>query len=391
MNKAKRIIIGGFVFGLALLPLNTYAVTLGEYEAQVNKYTKEMEAKQNQVKLNDDQIKQIQSEIKEIQNQIKDAQSQVVSLTADINKNNEKIEEKKEQTKKLIEYKQLSKGGNDYLDYIFGAKTIKDMIYRVSLVEQMTQYNKEVQDELDRLVNENKTKKAQMEQKQEELKTLNKDLEEKSAKIAENTKQIKEGMPTVQQQINTYAALVKRYKNQGCKSSDRIGIDCAVPRQSSSRGGYAPGASTGIFRRPIYNGYMSCGFGCYSGHIGVDASSYNKYNTVVYPVADGTVIWKGKDAYGANIVKLVHNVGGQLLFSTYVHMASLYGGYGEGSFISSDTPLGLMGMTGNATGIHIHLEMSTCDWKYNCTYDQYLNSIVRPTNYISFPGSWSER
>ncbi len=390
----KKIGIGIIIMSILIFPLHVQAITLGEYEAEVNKYTKEMQDKKNQIALNDAEIKKIQAEVRQIQNEIKEIQNQIVALEKEIEKNNQTIEEKKEQTKKLIEYKQLSEGGNDYLEYIFGAKTIKDMIYRLSLIEQMTQYNKEVQEELTRLVEENKAKKKEIEEKQSNLKELNKQLEEKSAKIAENTKQIRAGMPTVQQQIDTYTALVKKYKNLGCSSGDTIGVDCAVPRLSSSGGGYGAGGfieTTGIFHRPIYNGYVSCGFGCYSGHIGIDASSSNKYNTVVYPVADGTVIWKGQDVYGANIVKIVHNIGGRLIFSTYVHMRNLYGGYGEGSFVTSDTPLGIMGATGNAYGIHVHLEMSTCDWKYNCTYSQYLNSIVRPTNYISFPGSWVNR
>lgn len=64
-----------------------------------------------------------------------------------------------------MEYYQIANGNNAYLEYAFGAETITDMIYRMSIVEQLTEYNDKIMKELKQLIAENNKKKTQLSSK----------------------------------------------------------------------------------------------------------------------------------------------------------------------------------------------------------------------------------
>ena len=74
-------------------------------------------------------------------------------------------------------------------------------------------------------------------------------------------------------------------------------------------------------------------------------------------------------------------------------MRAVYGNIRVGTNISSDTPIGPMGSTGNSTGPHLHLEITTCDWNRGggCTWYEYQRSTINPTRYVEFPSRWNNR
>ena len=79
---------------------------------------------------------------------ITEAENEIKRLEDEIDKSNKEIENKKEQSKKIMKYFQIMRSGNTYLEYIFEAESVTDMIYRISVVEQLTEYNQKVVNEL---------------------------------------------------------------------------------------------------------------------------------------------------------------------------------------------------------------------------------------------------
>ena len=47
-----------------------------------------------------------------------------------------------------MEYYQVENGTNAYLEYVFGATSITDMVYRMSVAEQLTDYNDKIMKDL---------------------------------------------------------------------------------------------------------------------------------------------------------------------------------------------------------------------------------------------------
>lgn len=383
----KRLFI--FVIALVLFTipsLNVGATTLKEYEDAVAKYTKELEEKEAKIAKNDKEVAEIKAKISEIEKQIKVAQDEVKRLQQEIEDSNRKIEEKNEESKKLMKYFQVVSNENTYLEYIFGSSSIQDMIYRVSVVEQLTDYNKQVMKDLKELIEQNNIKKQDLSKKQEELNSLQKSLEEQKARIEADTASIRETMPSTKEQIKIYKDQVNYWKNKGCKSSDVLGVTCGVPpKVSGGSGAVIEGAPVGPngFRFPVAGGRITQGYGGHNGHLGLDIGK--GFGAPIYAIANGQVIAKYYDNAGALVIKIVHNVNGRLVFSTYAHMQSF--AVNKWQMVTNNTIIGYMGSTGNSTGPHLHLEISEdYDWTYNLSgrdaYKKYITHIVNPWNYL---------
>lgn len=393
----KKIISGFLVIVLIIvtisLPIEVKAKTISEFEAEVAKYTAELQAKKDKIAKNDEEVAAIKSKISSIEAQITEIENNIATLQREIEESNQKIIEKEEESKRIIEYYQIANGENAYLEYAFGASTITDMIYRMSIVEQLTEYNKQIMEELKELIAENKQKKSELSTKRGELETLEKELQEQKEKINADTASIKETMPALEDQIKAAKANVSYFKKLGCSQNEDIQACQYRVEQSNSSSGGGGGtsiASTNGFFRPIEYGYVTQPYKGLS-HMGIDVSSSNK-TIPVYPIASGQVFFVGYDSAGARVVKIKHNVNGRYLYSTYAHQSS-FSNISKGSYISHTTSIGNMGSSGNSTGPHLHLEITTCDWNTGggCTWAQYQNSTINPTTYVSFPSSWNNR
>ena len=375
-----------------VLPINANAKTIAQFEQEVQKYTKALEDKENAISRNNQKIEDIEAKVKRILNQIHTTEKEIDDLKAEIKKCNEEIKKKKEQSKKLMEYYQISNGDNTYLEYAFGATSITDLIYRVSVIEQLTEYNKDLMKELRQLIKKNQQRTKQLAQKKKNLKKLRKQLEEEQYKLEIDNQRIRESMPSVRDQIKAAKANVAYYKKLGCGRNEDI-LSCQYRIEQAHSGGSGGGSipSTNGFYRPMQYGYITQGYGGFGGHLGVDLSSSNK-SIPIYPIASGRVFFKGYDSAGALVVKIKHNYNGRYIYSTYAHMRS-FGSISKGQFITPFTKIGNMGSTGNSTGPHLHLEITTCDWNPGggCSWYTYQQSTINPFSMVNIPSSWNNR
>ena len=388
----KVVIVLSFILSIVLLiPQDINATTLQEYEDQLEKYKNELNDKNNQIAASKKELEEVQQKLADYEKQIKDTEEAIKKIEEEIKKNNEEIENKKKESKKLMEYYQISNGENVYLEYAFGATDITDMIYRLSIVEQLTDYNDKVMKELKELVRQNQEKQKELENKKVELNKLTEEMREQSKKIKGNISSMEGTVPNIKGQLSYYQERVSYYKSVGCKSSDTIGIDCDKPKRVS-RGGGGGGGGGGYligangFASPLnsYN-YISTGFywNGYSGHKGLDFAE--GCGTPVRAVATGRVYYVGsnKDIYGAKMVMIVHNYNGRLVFSQYAHLSGYAVSTNQDVYVGQ--VIGYVGSTGWSTGCHLHLEMSNdVGWDYNRpgNYYTYINYITNPYNYI---------
>lgn len=372
-----------------LIPINTEAKTLSDLRKEVEEANADLENKNNQIAANDAEVAEIKKKIADIESQISEIENETGVLEQEIEESNNEIAEKSEQSKSLFQYLQVSEGENAYLEYIFGATDVTDMVYRMAIVEQLTEYNDKIMNELSQLVEENEQRKEELATKNKELEKLTDDLEAEQAKINAETAQIKDAMPSVEQQKKEAEKQIEYYERIGCGESEDID-SCQFAYEQSrnnsssggSGGGYVPSAAG--FYRPMVSGYVTQNW-MNAGHLGIDLSNTNK-TIEIYPIATGVVFAKYYDVYGALVLKIRHNVNGRYIYSTYAHLSAWYVNVGE--LVTPDTVIGRMGNTGYSFGAHLHLELTTCDWHAGggcSSYAQYEKSTINPRQYIGFP------
>lgn len=130
----------------------------------------------------------------------------------------------------------------------------------------------------------------------------------------------------------------------------------------------SPNANS-YFKSPMRSSgaYITCQYGCYNGHTGIDFGNVNK-TVPLYSTASGTVIqasggcsatggYIGNSCnYGAgNNVVIKHQINGRQYFSIYMHMSAV--NVKVGQKVTANTQIGNMGNSGNTSGPHLHFEL----------------------------------
>ena len=311
-------------------------------------------------------------------------------------------------------------GSASDLEIILGAKDFSDMIDKITLVKNLSKYDKELidqvnvkLDEINAKNEEQKKNKAELESTQtalnEDLAELNTTLEqnkEKLSKLQLTAEQAKEFMKNagdqqaqVQAEINRYfneqeeaarqAAIAKRkaqeaqqkQNSSSSSSSSSSSTEQSSQQESESQsGGEAPGDPEPYVPAPVVPSsgytwpapgvfYISSYFGDSEGrgygHGGLDIAG--DYNTPIVAADDGVVAYTYSSC--------IHNWGKDMSYScgcgggygNYVWIdhgngkESIYGHLGslvvhDGEKVTKGQLIGYMGSTGHSTGAHLHFE-----------------------------------
>lgn len=96
-------------------------------------------------------------------------------------------------------------------------------------------------------------------------------------------------------------------------------------------------------------------------HSGIDVSGTG-YGSPVYASNNGTIIEIQYHYSYGNYILIDHGNG---YYSLYAHMSKFVTGLKVGSVVERGKQIGYIGMTGSATGPHLHYEIRTCE-KYSC-------------------------
>ena len=396
MKKISVALVIVMILSLFALPMRTEAKTIAQFEAEVEKFTAELRAKQNSLNQNKAEIEVIKQKISNIIDQMAAAEKEIDKLQLEIEESNQEIRDKGEESKSIIEYYQISNGENIYLEYAFGATDITDMIYRMSIVEQLTEYNDKIVEELEILIENNKKKQKELEKKIDNLNALETSLKAQQRKVEADSNSIRGTMPSIETQIKEAQAQIKYYKSLKCGTNEDI-QDCERRIQQST-GTSLP--SVGFFSRPMAKGYVTQYYNS-SSHRAYDFSSSNK-SEPIYAIAEGTVhaIYHDNCTTGnfcgyrcngnAKVVVTKHNYNGKYYYATYAHLGS-FGNISVGSFVTRNTKIGNMGNTGCSTGPHLHFELATCHYmnKGGCTSKGYKG--LNPGSYINIPYQFNNR
>lgn len=375
----------------------TKAETIRDLKKKLDKLLIEANNKKNVIKQTESQMSQTKGNINKIYSDMEYISSEITRIGDEIVTLGEDIKSKDKQLKELMKAYQTTTEGSFYIEYIFGAETIEDFIYRYSITEQISKYNDELITKMEAKIEENKVKNIELNNKTVELEKQQANLKVQLDKLGREKKDLQEQELAIEDEIKSAKDVISMYERAGCSLDEDLN-KCAnrlLP----------PGTR---FYRPTTSGYVTSEFGyrvnpltgkAQSFHSGIDMSGGGGLGSNILSIANGVVAKIFWTNCGGNQVYVHHNINGVKYTSAYLHLLSI--SVSEGQLVTKDTVIGKMGGqrgTGDTctTGAHLHLSIAYgLRWKDYWTYNEYVSKLIDPRQAINFPKlyspSWYDR
>lgn len=363
---------------LFYMPSNLEAKTLREMKDELattkaNKSAIEAARKEAQNKINrfNSDISAATQGIEKCEDDIEASRKKIAELEVEIVEKNKEIEN-------LLRFLQISGGENAYLEYIFGATSFADFIYRTTVIEQLSNYNDNLIKEMDQMIEDNKNLQVELADKIKNLEGQIVIFESKLKSLNLSIEDLDEDQKDLAAEIKATEAEISYYEEFGCKLDEEISDCIDVP--------YAVG-----FTRPTIRGYISSNFGYRyvfgrtSYHSGIDIALSEGNN--VYASAAGYVSKKVVRATcGGNIIYVQHNIKGVKYTTAYMHLLSF--NVSVGDIVTLNTVIGKSGGSSTrsydscTTGAHLHFGILK-GWTTSSS------KAMNPRDYVNFPAKYS--
>ncbi len=361
------------------------AQTLDEYIAEAEAKLEEERAATEKKQMTEEEKKEALAEKDAVTKDISNLETQIDTLENDIKDLEDSIGQKDDEIKQIMSFVQLTNGQSSYLEYIFGAKDFTDFIYRISVAEQLSDYNVNLMEEYNNSVKEQETKQKELATSQQELTAKNKELQELINKLSKQIDELNDNVQTAQAEYDNLMNYINTLKEMKCQGNEDMatcearlnppkittgGSSNNSSSNSGSSGGSSSSGSSGGSSSGSVTGGGSSGFYIpltkgkvtqnYYGnsHNAIDITNYE--GAPVYAITTGTVITISRNqSCGKNIVYILHNVNGQDYTTVYYHLKTVTVSVGQTVYYT--TQIGTQG--GNpsydscSTGSHLDFKL----------------------------------
>lgn len=392
MKDKVRLLTYIVIMIMVFMPFNVKAESLQDYKDKLAKKQAEYNAAQSKVDLTQAQINKLNNEISSISASIDQTRKDIKKAEQDIEDSKKKIEDKKTETNGMLQFLQVSNGGNIYLEYLFDAENYTDFIYRYEVVKQLTNYNSELIDELEKLILDLQQKEKDLAAKQVKLENDRKELTAKVSSLTSSLANYRSEGVSIQEDIKnlktTVADWEAHYKKYGCSATTDI-TNCTGAGSINTLGWRFPLAQGCVTSE--YTGYNArTDWSGGGGHHAIDLDCVAE-GTKVYAAATGTI---SRIAFfgscGGNTVYISHVVNGKKYTSQYMHLLRVADGMYVGKVVTDSTVIGYVGGYSTSvshggydyctTGTHLHFGIA----EGHSAYDFNSHSI-NPREIFAFP------
>ena len=384
MKKITYLIIIVFLLVL-IIPSKIEAKTLQDMYDQLADLQTKYNNNKNSKNLTQSQINQLNGEITTISATIEKTRKEIKQAEIDIENSKTKIADKKVETDGLIQFLQVSNGGNIYLEYLFDAENYTDFIYRYEVVKQLTNYNSDLIDELEALILDLQAKEKELSEKTVKLENDRQELTKKVNTLSYSLANFESEGVDIEEDIADLKKVIKVYEDMGCSRNQDI-TTCAASINAFGwkypmAKGCVTSEYTGFNQRLDYSGG--------GGHHAIDLDCVGE-GTNVYAAADGTIARIAFYDCGGNAVYITHTVNGKKYTSVYMHLLRVASGMYVGKVVTDQTVIGYVGgwstSTANGgydrctTGAHLHFGVAEGHnaWDFN-------SYSINPREIFSFP------
>lgn len=373
--------------------------TLGELRSEYNKKLEEQKENNNKTEEAKAEIREKEALIKQAEAEIHQAEEDIDTALKAIDESNARIDVLKSEMKNVLRYYQQVSSGNAYVEYISGAKSITDMLMRVSAVEQISNSVNRSLDDLNAEIKKNEELKSSLEVKKKRLEeqtvVYQNVIKERYGDIANYDKyalDIDTQVKSLKEKLDKAEKNCKEYAPD-LGDDAIISSDCIKKIYDSA--GNVITIDNGEWLKPLGYGVITSKIGSRWGsyHNGLDIGG-NHEGTPVYAAAAGVVSGMiYKSSCGGNMLFVDVTVNGVPYTTFYYHLIRFNVELGD--VVTQNTILGYVGGYSTAvsyggydycsTGAHLHFGVAK--GFYN-GYSIPRSNVITPPGFPNYEG-WS--
>jgi peptidoglycan hydrolase CwlO-like protein len=375
-----------FLVLVLFMPMFVHAETLQDMYNRLANLQKQYEENRNKKTLTQNEINKLNNDIQNITASIEKTREEIKQAEEDIADCKQRIEDKKVETDGLLQFLQVSNGGNIYLEYLFDAESYTDFIYRYEVVRQLTNYNSDLIDELEALIVKLQETEKELEKKQIQLENERKELSQKVTTLTSSLSNYMAEGVDIEADIKDLKKQIQIYEGMGCGRNQDI-KDCV---SSVSAFGWRYPLERGCVTSE-YTGYnLRTDWSGGGGHHAIDVDCVGE-GTKVYPAADGVI---SRIAFystcGGNAMYISHIVNGKRYTTVYMHLIYYASDMYVGKVVTTNTVIGYVGGYSTAAnhggydycknGAHLHFGVAEGDSAFD-----FNSHSINPREILSFP------
>ena len=383
-KKIGKLFIIGFLMGSLAMPV--YASTLSDAkdekqqlesnkskaEKQVEQLQKKQQKLQASIEKLDKQMAQLDEKLTELNDELETARTALAKTKEELAQ--AKIDEKNQYESMKVRLKYMYENGESgYLDIIFQAKSIGDMLNRAEYVAQIAEYDNTMLDRLEATKEKIAEKEVQQKKEVQEVKAIRAEVKAQKQELKTTAwnkrKQVKEFQQSIKKQKSLIAAYEQQIDEQEKKIQEleeKAREEAQKAQQakqnssSSSTGSTSSGSYTGSgFTWPCPSSHTITSqygyrihpiLGTSKLHNGIDVGA--AYGSSIVAADSGTVIAAGYNSSMGNYVMIDHGGG---ITTVYMHASSLL--VSSGQSVSRGQQVAKVGSTGLSTGNHLHFSV----------------------------------
>ena len=259
-----------------------------------------------------------------------------------------------------------------YLGVLLGAGSFSELLSRLEVINDIMTYDRDVMANLKEARERKETAKQELEndraesaQIKWELEQQQKEAEEKSAEVEALLEQLNSDyqytaseIARIQEDIDAAQKEIARIEEEQRKAEEARRKAEEEKRRAAEQAKYVGGKFLWPLPSPYYSNYITQGFvyrvhqftGKYGLHGGIDIGCPS--GTSIYAANSGTVVTSTRVKSYGNYVMIDHGGG---VYTLYAHMSQRL--VSEGDKVTRGQVIGKVGMTGYATGPHLHFEI----------------------------------
>ena len=360
---------------------------LAELEAEKSRQANAKKQTQSEINQSKNNIYNAYQEKEKNLSEVEDAKNKVTQAEEDIKQASEDIDN-------MLRYYQLTRNGNDYMDYFSDASSITDLIMRIKSVESITKYYDNKIKSLQDLIVEKQNRQVELENANKELDNSINNFSNALSTLNDKMAAINEISEDIDTQIAAQKSVIKYYQSI-CDSETQKLSTCTSDPQSFG------------WLKPTVKGRLSSGYGYRtfdnSFHPGVDVAG-NGEGTLEYATAAGRVAAiTNRSSCGGNMVYIHVTVNGKKYTIQYAHMLEIKVKLNQ--IVTTDTVVGTVGGYSTskyynpkggydncAYGAHLHYGVAT-GW-YHVDYsswNQFVAHLIQPPGFPNIGVWWYKR